>query len=383
MTRAVWMLADRRTADAAKRKLDRREIGAQAGLGLLAALVAGGGLLWAVTAAHSGAVSAGDLTMFVDAVAAVQGGLATLARDTARCHHALLLLDHYLEVTTAGPDLQVRARPRPLPGLRQGIELRNVWFRYSDQHPWILRGLDLRIPRGSALALVGLNGAGKSTLVKLLCRFYDPTRGQILWDGVDIRDVDAGELRRRIGAVFQDYMSYDMSASENIGLGDLDALHDRARIEAAAARAGVHDTLAGLPHGYDTLLTRLFFMESDKQDPATGVVLSGGQWQRLAIARAFVRDRRELMILDEPSSGLDAAAEHEIHTCLARHRGGRTSLLISHRLGAVRDADVIVVLRGGRIVERGDHHALLAAAGEYARLFHLQASRYQADTPAS
>ncbi|MFJ8078417.1 ABC transporter ATP-binding protein [Streptomyces sp. NPDC096176] len=371
------MLTERRATNAAKRNVDRREVLVQSGLGLLAALVTGGGLLWAVAAARTGTLSVGGITMFVAAVAGVQGGLIAMASEFARAHQALLMFDHYAAVTTAGPDLRVPPEPRPMAPLRRGIEFRDVWFRYSDDHPWVLRGVNLRIPAGGSLALVGLNGAGKSTLVKLLCRFYDPTRGQILWDGLDLGQADVAELRRRIGAVFQDYMHYDLTAAENIGLGDLEALEDHGRIRAAAQRAGIHDKLTGLPRGYDTLLSRMFFMEADKDDPDKGVVLSGGQWQRLALARAFLRDRRDLMILDEPSAGLDAEAEHDIHSTLRHHRAGRTSLLISHRLGAVRDADRIVVIAQGRIVEEGDHASLMAADGEYARLFGLQASGYR------
>jgi ATP-binding cassette subfamily B protein len=376
------MLAERRAANAERRRIDRREVLAQAGLGVLAALVAGAGLLWAVGAARAGRLSVGDVTIFVAAVAGVQGALATLAGELARAHQALLMFDHFVWVTATGPDLPVAREPRALPPLGHGIELRDVWFRYSDDHPWVLRGVNLRIPYGTSLGLIGLNGAGKSTLVKLLCRFYDPTRGTIHWDGVDIREVDVAELRRRIGAVFQDYVAYEMTAAENVGVGDLDALPDRRRIEDAARRAGIHDKLVELPQGYDTLLSRIFLSESDKQDPKTGVVLSGGQWQRLALARAFLRDRPELMILDEPSAGLDAAAEYEIHRSLREHRAGRTSLLITHRLGTVRDADQIVVLSDGRVVEQGDHPTLIAAGGEYARLFSLQASGYQAEAEA-
>ncbi|MEU9363639.1 ABC transporter ATP-binding protein [Streptomyces avermitilis] len=371
------MTAQRRVANAAKHSMDQREVIAQVALAVLAALVAGAGLLWAVGAARAGSLSVGDVTIFVAAVAGVQGALAALAGEMARAHQALLLFDHYVSVTTAGPDLVLAKGP--VPPLRDGIELRDVWFRYSPDHPWVLRGVTLRIPHGTAVALVGLNGAGKSTLVKLLCRFYDPTKGAILWDGVDIRDVDVTQLRSRIGAVFQDYMHYDLTARESIALGDLDALDDDARIESAAHRAGIHDRLAGLPRGYRTLLSRMFFMKSEEDVPEKGVVLSGGEWQRVALARAFLRDGRDLMILDEPSAGLDAEAEHEIHTSLRQTRQGRTSLLISHRLGALRDAGLIVVLADGRIVEQGTHTTLLAEGSAYAHLFGLQAAGYRGE----
>jgi ATP-binding cassette subfamily B protein len=236
--------------------------------------------------------------------------------------------------------------------------------------------VSLSIPYGRALALVGLNGAGKSTLVKLLCRFYDPTAGRITWDGVDLREMDVAALRDRIGAVFQDFMAYELSAAENVGLGDLAALHDRARIETAARRAEVHDTVVALPDGYDTMLTNAYYDDEDHDDPATGVLLSGGQWQRLALARAFMRDDRNLLILDEPTAGLDPQAEHTLHDQLRRHRQGRTSVLISHRLGAVRDADTIVVLADGVIVEQGTHEELLDSGAGYAKLFRLQAAGY-------
>ncbi|MGW4638165.1 ABC transporter ATP-binding protein [Sphaerisporangium sp. NPDC004334] len=370
------MVRDRLTANAAKRALERREVTIQAGLGVLTSVIFAGGLFWAVGAAHAGQLTVGGITIFVAAVAGLQTGLATLARDVSVSHHGLLMFGHYMAVVTAPTDLPMAPAAPLLPPLRQGIELRNVWFRYSEAHPWVLRGVDLHIPYGKAMAIVGLNGSGKSTLIKLLCRFYDPVRGSILWDGVDIRDIDVGDLRKRIGAVFQDYMSYNMTAAENIGLGDVSLLRDRKRIEIAAKRAGIHGRLAELPHGYDTLLSRMFFMESEKEDPETGVVLSGGQWQRLALARGLLRDQPDLMILDEPSAGLDAQAEYEIHDSLREHRKGRTSILVSHRLGAVRDAGLIVVLRDGQIVERGDHATLMVRDGEYARLFALQAAGY-------
>jgi ATP-binding cassette subfamily B protein len=248
----------------------------------------------------------------------------------------------------------------------------------------VLSGVNVLIPAGQAVALVGRNGAGKSTLVKLLCRFYDPTKGAVLWDGVDIREMDVAVLRTRIGAVFQDFMDYDLTAVENIAIGDIDALGDRRRIIAAAERSGIHETISDLPHGYDTMLSRIFTSEADEKDPETGVNLSGGQWQRLALARAFVREGRDLLVLDEPSSGLDAVAEHEVHTSLRDHRHGRTSVLISHRLSAVRAADRLVVLSGGEVVEEGTHDDLLRSGGVYAELFRLQAAGYHdpAATPA-
>lgn len=368
-----------RTANTARRRMDRRELVMQGCLVLLAAVISGTGLVWAVVAAGRGQLTVGDVSMFIAAIAGMQMAIDSLVNATGRAHHGMLLFGHYLAVTGSEPDLPAPARPRTPPPLRRGIELRDVWFRYSDDHPWVLRGVNLTIPHGMAVALVGRNGSGKSTLVKLLCRFYDPTRGEIRWDGTDIRDLPVDELRARIGAVFQDYMSYEFSAADNIAVGDLDAMGDTDRITLAAGRAGVHDTVAQLPRGYQTLLTRSFTTESDKDDPQTGVVLSGGQWQRLALARAFLRDDRDLMILDEPSAGLDAEAEHDIHTRLREIRSGRTSLLISHRLGAVRDADRIVVLADGIVSEQGDHDELLTAGGVYARLFTLQASGYRGD----
>jgi ATP-binding cassette subfamily B protein len=292
-------------------------------------------------------------------------------------HQALLLFDHYQAVVTAPPDLPLAAHPvRPGP-LRNGVELRDVWFRYADDQPWVLRGVNLLIPQGRAVALVGLNGAGKSTLVKLLCRFYDPTRGSILWDGVDLRDLDVHLLRERMSVVFQDFMSYDLSGRENIGVGDLRQLTDRERIQEAATLAGCHTTLSALPSGYDTMLSRLFFDNADQDDPEAGILLSGGQWQRVAVARALFRGRRDLLVLDEPSAGLDAEAEYEIHNRLRQLRDGGTSLLISHRLSTVCDADVIVSLAGGQVAEQGTHDELIALGGHYAHLFGLQARGYQ------
>lgn len=370
------LLSEQQKVNDTEQRVERREAMVLALLALLAAGVAGGGLMWAIRAALVGTLTIGDISVFVAAVAGVQGALANIIATYGRVHQALLMLDHHQAVMTVEPDLPTPPAARAAPPLRKGIEVRGVWFRYAEGRPWALREVDLSIPVGNAVALVGRNGAGKSTLVKLLCRLYDPTHGQITWDGVDLREFDLETLRERIGAVFQDYVEYELSAKENIGLGDLAAFDDLARIESAARRAGVHDTLVALPAGYDTLLTRMFFDHVSTDDPETGVLLSGGQGQRLALARAFLRDRRDLLILDEPSAGLDAAAEAEIHARLREHRAGQTSLLISHRLNTVRDADTIIVLGGGRVLEQGDHASLVAGGGEYAQLFRLQARGY-------
>jgi ATP-binding cassette, subfamily B, bacterial len=316
------------------------------------------------------------------ALGAAGSSLSTIVSNAATAYQAVLTFRCYTDIVAEGPDLALSADPAPALPLRRGIEFDDVWFRYGPDRPWALRGVSFFVPCGQGLALVGRNGAGKSTLVKLMCRFYDPDRGRILWDGVDVRDMDLAGLRDRISAVFQDYMSYELSARENIAVGDLSLAEQDDSLAAAAGLAGIHDVLAGLPKGYDTLLTRTYYDLEDMQDPRIGVLLSGGQWQRVALARSFLRGGRDLVILDEPSSGLDAEAEHEIHSGLRAHRAERTTMLISHRLNAVRDADNIVVLVGGEVAEQGDHDALMARGGTYARLFSLQAQGFS-DTPAA
>jgi ATP-binding cassette, subfamily B, bacterial len=371
------MRADRRAINAVNRQFDRRTLLEQGLPALVSACLAAAGLVWAVRASAQGVITVGDVSLFVAGVAGVQTGLTSITAAVAVTHQHLLLFQHFVDVTTAPPDLPVLAPARPVPPLRHRIELRDVWFRYSDQHPWILRGVDLTLVQGRSLALVGVNGAGKSTLVKLLCRYYDPTRGVVLWDGIDIRHFPPAEMRRRVSAIFQDFMRYDLTAAENVSLGNIRHADNPPAIHEAAARAGVHDVLDALPRGYQTMLTRAFAATPGTADD--GVVLSGGQWQRVALARAFLRDSPDLLILDEPSAGLDAMAEHEIHTRLRTYRHRQTSLLISHRLGAVRDADLIVVLADGEIAERGSHAQLIAARGLYARLFELQSAGYLPD----
>lgn len=375
------MLTEIRGINRQQRLLDRRTFVTQGCLALLGSGVTAGGLIWTVRQAWQGQLPVGDVSLFVLAAVGVQAALSGVVTATASSYQELLVFGHYLDVLAAGPDLPIAASPRDVPPLRHGIEIRDVWFRYTDDQPWILRGVTLFIPRGASVALIGLNGAGKSTLVKLLCRLYDPVRGSIRWDGVDIRDVSPEQLRDRIGAVFQDYMAYALSAEENIGLGDLARFDDHAAVHLAASQAGLDAMIAGLPFGYRTMLSRIYVEPGD--EAAAGVMLSGGQWQRVALARGLMRADRDLLILDEPNSGLDADAEHDIHQRLCQIRADRTSLLISQRLAAVRTADIICVLSQGRVAERGTHAGLMAAGGEYHRLFTLQASGYADESGAS
>ncbi|GII61453.1 multidrug ABC transporter permease [Sphaerisporangium krabiense] len=367
------MVAAMRDTTRTENAFDARVFRLRAGSALLGGAVTGGGLVLAVHRAAAGHLTPGDVVLFVAAVAGVQAALLGVASRVTAAYEALLVFGNYREVMATPRDLPVGdGRPGPL---RDGIEFRDVWFRY-DGGPWVLRGVSFTVPFGSAVGLVGENGAGKSTVVKLLCRFYDPQRGQILWDGVDLRDLRPETLRARFGAVFQDFFRYDLTAAENIGLGDPDAMHDRPRVAEAALLAGADAFLRDLPAGYDTMLSRVFFA-NERDGEGAGTILSGGQWQRVALARSVMRTDADLLILDEPSSGLDARAEHEVHAALRAYRRGRTSLLISHRLGTLRDADRIVVLAGGRVVECGDHDGLIRRGGTYAGLFALQADGYR------
>ncbi|HTN88042.1 MAG TPA: ABC transporter ATP-binding protein [Sorangium sp.] len=248
-----------------------------------------------------------------------------------------------------------------------GVRFEGVGYRYPGQSRWALRGIDLHIPSGQSLALVGHNGAGKTTFIKLLTRLYEPTEGRILLDGKDLRAWDIDALRRRVGVVFQDFNQYQLTLRENVGLGSLEHLADEPRIGRAVSEGGADEVVTAVPGGLDAQLGRWF---------KDGVELSGGQWQKIALARAFMREQADILVLDEPTAALDAEAEHAVFQRFRSLSKGRTTIVISHRFPTVRMADRILVLDGGRIVEEGTHDELVARGQRYARMFALQAEGY-------
>ncbi|KYF68062.1 ABC transporter ATP-binding protein [Sorangium cellulosum] len=329
--------------------------------------------------AAAGRLSLGEMVLYVAAFRQGQQAFqAVLAGVGGMYEHNLYMsnLFQYLSIPTSAPPALPDGAAAPTDGApalpdgdagERGVRFEGVGYRYPGQSRWALRDIDLHIPSGQSLALVGHNGAGKTTFIKLLTRLYEPTEGRILLDGKDLRAWDLDALRRRIGVVFQDFNQYQLTLRENVGLGSLDHLADEPRIARAVTEGGAEEVVAAAPGGLDAQLGRWF---------KDGVELSGGQWQKIALARAFMREQADILVLDEPTAALDAEAEHAVFQRFRSLSRGRTTIVISHRFPTVRMADRILVLDGGRIVEEGTHDDLVARGQRYARMFALQAEGY-------
>lgn len=338
--------------------------GVRAGLLSGLAVWAGGaaGMAWMILRDLKGQARLGDVVLCYQAFLQGERLLHQLLESTGRTYRATLFMEHLFEFLDLRPAMGALpgARAASFP-LRQGIRLEDVTFHYPGTDRLALDRFTLDLPAGQLTAIVGPNGAGKSTLIKLLCRFYDPERGRILLDGVDVRDLDRERLRRDITVLFQEPMRFHATAGENLRLGDLAVPPDSPRILAAARASGADGPISRLPQGYRTLLGKGF----------GGEELSVGEWQRLALGRAFLRDAG-IILLDEPTSAMDAWAESDWLGRLRRHAEGRLAVLITHRFTTAMHADRICVLAEGRVVECGDHAALLASGGLYAASWRAQ-----------
>ncbi|MCB1825672.1 MAG: ABC transporter ATP-binding protein [Candidatus Competibacteraceae bacterium] len=334
-----------------------------------AATLAGyGALAFVAHAAVRKSISLGEMVMYFGAFQVAVGSLRPTLSALAELYENNLFLStlyEFLAVQKQVPEpVQPKEMPRPW---QSGLRVENLGFRYPDTNRWVLDGITLTIHPGQIVALVGRNGSGKTTLTKLLCRLYDPDTGQISIDDIDLRDFKTADLRREISVIHQDFGRYHMTARENIMLGCPDIGSEDPAIVQAAQWADIHENLIRLPKGYETVMSRTF---------ADGVELSIGQWQKLALARAFVRDS-QLILLDEPTSSLDAAAEFEFFEKFREMAHGRSALIISHRFSTVRLADCIYVLDEGHLIEQGNHEDLMVLDGLYAHLYRQQASYYR------
>jgi ATP-binding cassette subfamily B protein len=338
------------------------------GWGLLASLSYYLAYAWIIFETIGGAITLGAMTMYLSIFRSSQNVFQTLFFGLSDLYENALFMSNLFAFLELKAQMPVAARPIDLPRpIAHGVEFKHVSFKYPDRDEYALRDVSLTIKPGEKIALVGANGAGKTTFVKLLTRLYDPTEGQVLIDGIDLREVDPQDLQKRIGVIFQDFVRYHLPARENVGFGQIDRLDDEPRIVDAAVRAGADATIRALPQGYDTMLGKWFERGHD---------LSGGEWQKVALARAFMREA-EVLVLDEPTASLDALNEYAIFQRFRELTDNKIALLISHRFSTVRMADRIVVLDAGRVIETGTHAELLALGGEYAQLFTLQAEGYR------
>lgn len=350
------------------RVIQRHQLSVMAVLTALGTLAYYAAFLWIIARTLTGQLSIGDLTFLSGSFLRLRGLLEGLLSGFSSMAGQAMYLDDLFDFFTARPAIASPADPLPVPApIAQGFRFENVGFRYPGREDWAIRGMTLELRAGETVALVGENGAGKTTIVKLLARLYDPDEGRITLDGRDLRDYDLDQLRATVGVIFQDFVRYAVTAAENIAIGRIEARDDRPRIVTAAERSLADQVIAKLPKGYDQMVGKRF---------ARGLDLSGGEWQKLAIARAYMRDA-QLLVLDEPTAALDARAEYEVFLRFRDLTQGRTALLISHRFSSVRMADRIIVLEGGRVQDQGSHAELVARPGRYRELFELQAQGYR------
>lgn len=315
-----------------------------------------------------GRYSVGDLTLITTAIMQAMANIQLAFSTASGVADQALFLTDLLAFFEMKPRVESKENgvktPRPI---KRGFEFRNVSFAYPGTNRRVLSNFNFTLHPGERIALIGENGQGKTTIVKLITRLYDPTEGEILLDGVDLREYDLSDLHSEIGVIFQDFMRYEMTALENIAVGRIEVPHQREDIEYAAEKSLAAGVIAKLQGRYDQMLGRRF---------EGGVDLSGGEWQKLALARAYLRDA-QLLILDEPTAALDARSEAEVFERFAELTEGKMALLISHRFSTVRMADRIVVLEGGRLVEEGNHTQLMTLGGRYAAMFEMQAASYR------
>ena len=320
---------------------------------------------WVILRTLQGHFDIGTLTFLMGAILQASGSLQQVFATLSGIADQALFLTDLLAFFEMRPTVKSKPNALPVPKIiRKGFEFRNVSFAYPGTTRRVLSNFNLVLEPAERIALIGENGQGKTTVVKLMTRLYDPTEGQILLDGVDLRDYSMEELHHEIGVIFQDFTRYEMTARDNIGIGRVDRIGDLKEIDEAAMKSLANEVIDRLPEGYDQMLGRRF---------ASGVDLSGGEWQKLALARAYLRDA-QVLILDEPTAALDARSEAEVFQRFTELTEGKMAVLISHRFSTVRMVDRIVVLEGGRLVEEGSHDALLRLGARYASMFELQAA---------
>jgi ATP-binding cassette subfamily B protein len=320
--------------------------------------------------AARGELSLGDMTMYLAAFGQAQSALRALLRQVSSVLDDRLYLATLLSFLARAPEQRTNGHAGKTAGPKPGDGLRfeDVSFAYPGAKEPVLHGITLHLPPRHKLALVGENGAGKTTLIKLMTRLYTPTSGRVLLDGLDLAEWDEEALRQRIGVIFQDFVQYQLTVGENVGIGDVGDIADEKRLDEAAEKGGAREVVAAMPKGFATQLGKWF---------DEGRELSLGQWQKVALARAFMRTTADILVLDEPTASMDAEAEAKVFARFRDLTTDRTAVLISHRFSTVRMADRIAVLHGGTIVELGSHNELVAQNGRYARLFTLQAQGYR------